>query len=514
MLDKFPYTQTITEPRQIQIDCLNWIEQHIHSKKLAICAPVGVGKSVIGLTVLRTFSNGLYTSPLNALVDQLDENFKEYVKTLKGRKHYLCAAGKDNCAIGYCKVPNTCQFDGGIRQFNPHQDKCKDCECNECLYKKAFRQFKIAELGNTNFTLFLLGITNSPVAIIIDEADQIEDFVRLHYTYTFNTKIRKTWENTLIDLEDYQNALNKELTMLFNRQSVEQSKKKPMKFSLDSFNIQIDKINMELGHILTILDDYESFNEEWVVSQKGNQTTFQPVTTSRFIEPLLKGKLVVLMSATLSPSLKNEGYNFYEVDSPFNPKIRPWKFIPIGRMSKDYREHTMPKVVKHLIELPVGKTIVHCHSYDIAKSLHDLLNKHEVYPFLQTKHGVETKYKRGVSRLNAINEFKSSKDPREILLSVNLTRGIDLYESDITNNIIVVLPFANPTDPLVRKKRELLGKKQEAISMMQVIEQAYGRVNRNNDKTTNTEILDSNWRWWFREHKHLFNNWFLEAEVK
>ena len=118
-----------------------------------------------------------------------------------------------------------------------------------------------------------------------------------------------------------------------------------------------------------------------------------------------------------------------------------------------------------------------------------------------------------MSREDAMQQFKESKDQREILLSVNLTRGVDLHEPDILNNIIVVLPFPNPTDQLVQKKNEILGKKWQGLAIAQEIQQAYGRVNRNDQKTTNTEILDSNWSWWFPRNKKYFNKWFLEAKV-
>lgn len=512
VIKQFPYTDKITEPRQIQVDCIKWLSDHEKNHfKFAICAPVGIGKSIIGLTVLRSSNCGLYTSPQNALVDQVEDEFSEYVTTLKGRSHYPCKAGKDHCGVGYCKLGGVCQEDGGVRicTVSEQPAKCKNCGCRNCMYRAIFYAFQKADLGNTNFSLFLLGVTNTPDTIVIDEADQIESFVRMHYTYKFNKKIHVEWKHALEDLSDYEDQLSALIEVLQDKVLKTNNKE-----VADAANNQIQTIERELNHIVEVLFDYEANGEEWVVShESANRSILQPVTTDRFIEPLLEGKRVVLMSATLSPSLIDQGYQYFEVDSPFDPSLRPWAYNPLGRMSLKYREKTLPLIAKHLLGLPNGKTIVHCNSYKIAQDLGELLEKQDVYPLVQTN-GVQTQYQRNVKRWEAIRFFKESKNPRELLLSVNLTRGVDLPEQDIINNILVVLPFPNHTDPLVQKKNKIKGKDWQGLTMAQEIQQAYGRVNRNDRKTTNTEILDSNWGWWFPKNKKYFNKWFMEAQIK
>lgn len=508
----FPYTDQIVEPREIQVDCLDWIKSKWkNNKKFAICAPVGSGKSAIGLTLLRSSNHGLYTSPQNALVDQVSEGFADYVTTLKGRRHYPCLAGKMDCSVGYCKLSGACQEDGGQRVCtnSDQPNKCKDCGCKRCVYRMAFYAFQKSELGNTNFSLFLLGVNNSPDTIVIDEADQIESFVRLQYTYKINKKIRSDWTHALEDLALHEIELSSLLLKLGDK--VRESQNQDV---IASTNTQIQHIERELNHVVEILSDYETHGEEWVVSpESANRSVLQPVTTGRFIDPLLEGKKVVLMSATLSPTLRDQGYEYLEVGSPFDPSLRPWWYKPLGRMSLKHREKTLPLIATHLLGLPNGKTIVHCNSYKVAKDLGELLETHGIYPMVQTNGGTQNQYRGSVKRTDAITQFKESKNQREILLSVNLTRGVDLPEPDIINNIIVVLPFPNPTDPLVQKKNKILGKGWQGLAMAQEIQQAYGRVNRNDQKTTNTEILDSNWQWWFKANKKHFNKWFLDAQV-
>ena len=201
LLKAFPITDTIKEPRQIQTDSLNWIWETLPNyKKIALCLPTGSGKSAIGMSIMNNTKSlgmkSLYCSPLNTLVVQLQDSFKD-VTTLRGRKHYPCLSGRQSCATGFCQ-DDVCAKKRPIRN-------CKDCDvscqCPQCIYRKAFRAFKDSDIGNTNFTTFLLGINNNPDLIIVDEADSVEDFIRLHFTLTLEGHLNANWENTLEELK-------------------------------------------------------------------------------------------------------------------------------------------------------------------------------------------------------------------------------------------------------------------------------------------------------------------------
>jgi len=358
----------------------------------------------------------------------------------------------------------------------------------------------MSKLSNTNLSLFLLGITNKPDVVIIDEADYSEEFIRLMNSITLKFELNSDFNIALEQLNKYNEELKDEVQTLKNK---------------ESSNVkEIRKIESLMDSISFLDSDYKSHKEPWVISKyktkKGEiRSKVEPVTCDRFLEPLIEKMIVIKMSATLQPE---PGYEYFESPSPFPKEIRQWKYEPLGRMSLKYREKTIPKLAYFLSNLK-GKTLVHCNSYRVAENTAYALRRLNKYPLLQTVDGDEMLDQETVSRYDAVNAFKSAIDPNKILLSVNLNRGVDFPESNIINNVIAVVPFPNPTEPLTVAKNNLLGKDWQNKKIAQTITQSYGRVNRNADKITITYIVDSNFGWWFRDNKKLFPNFFLEAQL-
>lgn len=281
---------------------------------------------------------------------------------------------------------------------------------------------------------------------------------------------------------------------------------------------QRKKYKEELEKIDRILLDYEENSEPWVVINYTNRRGIQkskiePITTERFIEPLFKDKIVIMMSATLS---KMEGWEYLEVSSPFPVELRQWQYLPLGRMSMKHRMKSFPKVAEWLPTL-TGKTLVHCVSYDSASYLAELLRAKGIYPLLQTN-DLDDVDEDTYMRYDIVQAFKTAKDQDKILLSVKLERGTDFPEPDILNNVILAVPFPNPTDPLTKAKNNTIGLSWQDSQVARTIEQSYGRINRNADKKTMTYIVDSNFNnlelgFWYQRNLNHFHKWFIEAEV-
>lgn len=519
----FPTTDKIKEPRPQQIELYDKIIALFKAgkKQISVCAPTGIGKSPKAVTIANAFaSHGkrtLITSPLNELVDQYDTDFGEqYLSTIKGRKHYICNANPDRtCDIGYCQE-KVCGIDQTQRlcQNVATADLCErrdECPCMSCVYSSAMKKYKASTKGNTNFTLFQKGVTNDPDLIIIDEADSVEDFVRMNFSVTVPEII--DWDDFsdhIFSLQDWKDIYQKNIETATTHMQNSKNPHQRMELSRT-----IKSLKSKCVNVSRIIDDYDKHGEDWAVTNndfKGT-TLYQPVLTDRFLEPLLKNKYVIQMSAT-PPNLPN--YEYLEVDSPFPPEIRQWKYKPLGRMSLKYREQTIPKVSKFLCSL-TGKTLVHCVSYATAEAIgRSIMLSCDRTPLIQTGKKLPYDYNCSglVGRVDAVERFKKSDNPNEILLSVKMDRGIDLKEKDIINNIIAVLPFPNPNDPITIAKNKLLGKDWQGKQMADVITQMLGRVNRNADKTTLTQIVASEWSWWFKQNKQHFKKHFLEAQVK
>lgn len=520
----FPVTDKIKEPRQQQIQLYNDIITIFKSgkKHIEVCAPTGIGKSPEAVTIANAFishkKKTLITSPLNELVDQYGRDFGEkYLSTIKGRKHYQCMANEDRtCGTGYCQE-KVCGIDQSKRLCIDisTSNLCKrrdECPCMHCNYIYAMKKYKSSLKGNTNFTLFQKGVTNDPDLIIIDEADSVEDFIRMNFSITVPEII--DWEDfsdhiyTLIDWKEiYEKNIATATKHMMNTVNPHQR---------SELSRNIKSLERSCSNVSRIINDYEKHGEDWAVTvneYKGT-TNYQPVLTDRFLEPLLKGKYVIQMSAT-PPNLP--GYKYLEVDSPFPPEIRGWKYKPLGRMSLKHREQTIPKLSKFLCGLK-GKTLVHCVSYSTAEAIgRSIISTCDRIPIIQVgkKLSYDGNHLAGsVERMDVVEKFKQSKNENEILLSVKMDRGVDFWENDIVNNVIAVMPWPNPTDPLTKAKNKLLGDDWKNQDMANVIMQMYGRINRNATKVTNTYIIDSNFGSWFGKNKSCFKNWFLEAQVR
>lgn len=506
--DSFPVTDKIKTPRDNQLLVMDWLDEQFkqNHKRISVCAPTGSGKSGIAIALLN-YKLGMYTSPLNILVDQIKDDFEgKYTKTIKGRAHYPCIAKKGNstCEYGYCKL-NKCTL-------HPKESRnCKECDtihmcpCHKCVYKNEMKQFLEHDTQNTNFSMFL-GLTKTglcdPGLVIIDECDDIENFIRLSCSLTLDEYIDgNKFSDHVERLKEH--IVDLELDLEENQDRY--------------FDKELRKIQRKIDSIENLLKDYELNKKAWCVTHPNqNKTKYEPITTDRFIDPLLENRTVVMMSATPQ---KLKGYTSIEVDSPFSPEIRPWKYEPLGKMSYKTRDNTIPKVSQFLSDLR-GKTVVHCNSYNVAGDIAGELRILGLEPLLQVNYDSCNPYE--CKRHEIVDKFKKSWDDNLIMLSVNLARGVDFPEKNITNNVIAVIPWPNPNDELTKAKNKQLGSKWQHEQIANTIMQAYGRVNRNADKTTMTYIVDSNFndpkgkgatKEWYNNHQDNFYKWFKEAKI-
>lgn len=528
ILNYFPKVKgKIETPRQCQIDVLNQVDELIKSgeRKIIICAPTGSGKSGIAVALLNKYG-GTYTSPLNVLVDQISSDFEgRYIVSLKGREHYRCIANTDySCADGFCQlkkcsVPEVQRdLTGRIVKSYParHCDDCHEfgCKCNSCIYKSQKAKFVNSNAGNTNFTMFQMGITNDKDMIVIDECDDIESFIRMFNSVTIDECLLYP------DFKDHVEVLReKEIELESEIEYIN------TKIESEVFIDIIKVLNKEKrdkerqrSNILKLLVDWDDNNKIWCVTNPNNNCTkYEPIVINRFLDELITDKIAVLLSAT---PIRLDGFKVIEVGSQFPKEIRPWKYVPMGNMSLKQREYAIPQIAQFL-SLLKGKTVVHCNAYSIAETLSRELSILGIDAMKQI-----TGKSNGVmeyNRKDIVGKFKESDNPNEILLSVNLARGVDFPEDDIVNNVIIVVPWPNPTDKLVRTKSKILGTHWQNVDIANTIMQAYGRVNRNDKKQTMTYILDTNFnnkegrgvtKNWFDKNRDLFFNWFLEAELK
>lgn len=515
LYDFFPHTEKITSMRSNQREALDKLWECIErgDTKITLCAPVGSGKSALGDTIFNYYTSlgkkCIYTSPLNALVDQVDASGFQGVCTLKGRARYPCLAGKKNAGEGWCQ-DERCPSSKRKRECKktPY-GACHTCVCWKCIYRETFNKFKHADKGNTNFSLMLMSVDNNPDVIAIDECDSAESFIRLHYGVTIPKLIDDVnFKNHIEPLKEYCEELSISIEAIGPESE----------FTTDAqLNERKELINMQ-EKITSMLIDVENHHELWIVTVKrdSQKTHYEPVTIDRFLDPLLEGKIVFMMSAT-PPVFP--GYSRVEVDSIFPIETRQWSYHPLGKMSMKYRDATIPKLAYWLSTLK-GKTLVHCVSYATAQKVSDALRILGIFPLLQVNHNGGDEHT--TNRYDAVNAFVTASDLNKIMLSVKLDRGVDFWQPEIVNTVICVLPYPNPTEPLTKAKNRLMGSGWQAEQMSRDISQMMGRIFRNEKLgiyqgqpvPKRGYIVASEWWYWYAHNKKLFPKWFIESELK
>ena len=473
LLTHFPFDDKIKEIRPNQQDALDAIWSAILEGKTrcTLSGPVGSGKSKIGEVVMRYFKDRgktcLYTSPLNSLVDQQEDSKhpESKISTLKGKSHYDCVARPGyKCNEGYCSN-NICSVTKSTRSCRSCENN--NCICNSCNYKLAFQSYRKSKAGNTNMALWLMDIVPKNTSVlIIDEVDSLEDFVRMYSTVVVPYHLKSN------DFKDHMKYAEKYAEGLQSCIDCDN------KYSCKPKNI--NRHQSKIDKILAMVYDFEENEESWVIKKEFTnseeiRTRYEPVTVTRFTDSLLESMDFVLAMSATPPRWEN--YHFIEVESPFPTDIRECHYFPIGKMSMNYRDKTIPKLADFLITLK-GKSVVHCISYTTAQKIADALRERKIFPLLQVNGNNNNGDKNNVERWAAVNAFKTSKDINKILLSVKLDRGVDFWEPEIQNNVIAVVPFQNPTDKLVKAKTSLLGESWKAEDTAIAIEQAHGRIHR------------------------------------
>ncbi|MGD8431660.1 MAG: DEAD/DEAH box helicase family protein, partial [Nitrosopumilaceae archaeon] len=88
LLEYFPKSFS---PRSIQKEILSEIEDKLKSgyKKIILCAPTGVGKSLIGATVSSYFDSSFTVTASKHLQDQYIKDIS-FLKPVKGKQNFPC----------------------------------------------------------------------------------------------------------------------------------------------------------------------------------------------------------------------------------------------------------------------------------------------------------------------------------------------------------------------------------------------------------------------------------------
>jgi ATP-dependent DNA helicase DinG len=284
-----------------------------------------------------------------------------------------------------------------------------------------------------------------------------------------------------------------------------------IKDKLNDFVALTRQIELLSGHhakITRFLEIYDS--ENWVFEsidedgKKSRRLQFKPIDVSVYAESILfrLGYKVLMMSATVlnkqgfceSLGITDENSGYISIASPFPVENRPILSFPIGKMTQNEIDNSLPRLVeavKNILEQHKNeKGIIHCHSYKITNFL-----KKNIKSKRLLTHSTE-------DREDVLNKHLKSDQPT-VLLSPSMTEGVDLVDDASRFQVICKIPYPYLGDKLVVKRMNRW-KWWYPLQTAKTIVQSIGRSVRNSKDYAVTYILDSDWSTFYNKNKKYF----------
>lgn len=458
-------------------------------RHVGVCAPPGVGKSVLAMTTSRIIdaTRTLYLTANKPLQNQLIADFSDCdlrLFNLTGHSSYPCTAklyddSGDLSSIECSESRDGCEYwrDVEIGQSRSH------------LCSNYANWISIAKCGDPDrFGHFDL--------LILDEAHNLESLlcdqlaIRLSRRSVFEM-IGQNMPSSDRTLEIWVQWASDSLYPI-DRSLAESRRVDKIQARGES---QLTKrIKRLQQHLLTI----SSITDEWVIEPTSTGVQLTPVCAANYAEQyLFRGiEKVILSSATLtSQDLKYLGltpdqYELIDIESGFDANRRPFYYWPTQPI--DYQTMSIEGCIRQvmnrydkIIDMRGDrKGITHSISYKFA----DLIASSSRHPIIthQSKNSQQV-----------IGRFMASGEPG-MLASPIIHEGLDFADDKARYQFIWKVPTLDSRHPLIaaRKKRD---KKYVLYRSMKTIVQMYGRLPRSTRDWGECFIVDKHWGNWMRD---------------
>lgn len=451
-------------PRQTQVDALNWIHDNFDktNSPLVIEAGVGCGKTAL-LRAAQLHYGGSIATSQNTLVSQYKADYPN-LNVIIGMQHYRCHEYLTRC--GYASVRYTCR--GGTTG------------CQMRMVRERFAQGE-PTLFNTMSLYVTRKRGNLPTGTTyIDEAHQLISVARQASTYSNRlfpsdkTLLRKlglrpaSLRNSEINVCKF---LSAKLGTLEARLKKERDP---------------DKINAILDAIQNTsftLECFENEPEKYVVNSTENSLLVTPVTIPRnFLKRIIADRGILTSATLLSHDVKEilgrDTYPFIDLGTSIPKENRMVKWTP-SKFSHNMKEIDIPALAARIEDIyrstGMKNTLVHA-TYSLMFKLlpyfripiiwHDETNKQE-----------------------AIDRFIEHGG---LMIGAGMSEGLDLKGDLCRVQIITTLQFPNIGDPWVAKRKSLPNGDEWYIGeVMKVLRQQIGRGTRGENDYCENYILDN-----------------------
>ncbi len=467
-------------------------------KMIAICAPPGIGKSLIGMMVgyhsdMKVRTNYLCTT--KALQHQVKDDFPE-AHVMMGRNNYPCG------------LYTSFKADTCVDKCDDYKDGKVACE----YYDEKIKMFK-AKYRVLNTTYFLCEANYTKALskqklIIIDEADKLDDelcgFIGVSVSMGDIKKYRLDSPRYITKMDSWIDWACDCSVKIGNMYPLPSTS-----YGLDKNYIKALKLKDKFNFLIGNLQESDG---NWIFNKHARYWEFKPVwLDEKMADKYLwshSGKFV-LMSATLPSKpvmcwmlkIDPDKVDYIEVDHPYPVKNRMVYYRPRLDMTwknKDNWWQAKDEVEKVLKEHPNDKGIIHTTSYAIRDVIMECYNDR-----LITHDDSKDKIKK-------LKEFKESDKPL-VFVSPSIERGVSLDGDMSRFSVWVKVPWKNLGDKRVQQRvyGSKIGNDWYGSDAAMSIVQGAGRPVRSEDDWAKCYVLDKQ----FGKVIRYLPEWFRDSIV-
>ena len=520
--DEFP-------PRPGQITALKWLEKQT-SPYVILEAPVGIGKSAIGITYSRWLSatkgarsqRGSYVlTPQRILQAQYEESFKPHkevgLASLYGKSNYTCSSKRATCQIGSMIKPRC--------HHCPHslaRDKAKTAQNTVLNYKLALTSFAYTDTFKERQLLIMDECHTLEEHLVDFDAVTIAEWrcKKYHLKWQLKTNMSAALhyvkDSYLPQLTEAVATLDAECEPLLDKDSRDLTKRDVKK--LRELQEMIEHRDSVYEILLT---PFDILSKVFVLTHDKAMMQFKRLTGAYSFKNILKpfAEHFLFMSATV---LNKDGYctdlgidpdeaAFLSLESEFDAENRPIYYMPQMKMNAKWKDDEneinramMLNKVHEIVNMHGDQSgIIHTGNFAIATWLVEGLEgktKQEIF-----HHNPDSEMDRNA----VIQEFQSYTKPA-ILISPSSTEGLDLVGDQGRFAVIVKVPFGFLGDQWIKRRMSMSQEWYQRQALISII-QGGGRIVRSSDDWGNVYILDQSFGYLKMKTDRMIPQWWQDA---
>lgn len=479
-----------------QCDAIDWAIATLTDHPFAaLCAPTGIGKSLIAATIALVLGlRAVYLTVTKGLQSQIMGDFSPIgMRDVRGRANYACRVytrrpwpdrhlpGGQNCEEG---ADRGCQHAYGD---------------DDCPYNAAVTAACASPLVSTNYAYWLWSRLANPAALgdvgllICDEAHEVPEqlcsFLRVDFAHS-DTPL----SFPVVGSSGLMGTPASEfLTRWASDRLPEVTTRLQASKAANRADGQTSHGDRELESFARRLLSILSMGKDWVWEITDDGLTIEPIWPAPYASTLWSGvPKILFMSATLRPyalemlGLSQDECPFEEFDNGWQPQLAPTYHVPTVKLRYTSTDEDFAKVVDAIDRIIDArqdrKGLIHAVSYERMRRILRL-----------SRHANRMLVNDRSSTAPETVRFFRAAEPPCVLVSPSFSSGWDFPYRQCEFQILPKAPFP-PATSRVMKERVNDPRYRSYCAMLDVV-QMIGRGRRHPDDRCETFLLDNCFPW-------------------